>query len=264
VDPVVLLGAFVAGVLTTLAPCVLPLLPVIVGGSVSSGSSVDAGGGSAALATRPKVSPATRRALIVTGSLAVSVLGFTLLLRASTALLGIPPTVWSWVSGGILVALGAAMLFPTAWDTVSGRLGLQGRSTARLQAAADRDGTTGAVLTGAALGPVFSSCSPLYAYVLVTVLPANPVDGLVLLTVYVLGLAGALLVVALAGQRVIAHLGWAADPHGRFRRGLGLAFVLVGVAVALGWDRDLQSWILEHSPVQPWNLDSGFVPEGSA
>ena len=30
-----LFGALVAGVLTTLAPCVLPLLPVIVGGSMA-------------------------------------------------------------------------------------------------------------------------------------------------------------------------------------------------------------------------------------
>ncbi len=262
-DPVVLFGALIAGVLTTLAPCVLPLLPVIVGGSVApaAGPGLDERPGT--VATRRRVSASTRRAFVVAGSLALSVLGFTLLLRASTALLGIPPTVWSWVSGAILVTLGAAMLFPTAWDTVSGRLALQGRSTARLAKAAERDDTVGAVLTGAALGPVFSSCSPLYAYVLVTVLPASPVDGLVLLTVYVIGLAGTLLLVALAGQRLIARLGWAADPHGRFRRGLGLVFVLVGVAVALGWDRDLQAWILEHSPIQPWNLDSGFVPEGS-
>ena len=33
---IALIGALVAGVLTTLAPCVLPLLPVIVGGSITS------------------------------------------------------------------------------------------------------------------------------------------------------------------------------------------------------------------------------------
>ena len=32
-------GALIAGVLTTLAPCVLPLLPVIVGGSMAGGPS---------------------------------------------------------------------------------------------------------------------------------------------------------------------------------------------------------------------------------
>lgn len=261
-DPVLLIGALAAGALTTLAPCVLPLLPVIVGGSVAPAEPAAPQTGRAVAVAR-RTSAGRRRALIVTGSLAASVLLFTLLLRASTALLGIPPEVWSWLSGGILVLLGAAMLFPARWDAVSARLGLQGRSTSRLAAAADRDGVAGAILTGAALGPVFTSCSPLYAYVLVTVLPAAPVDGLALLIMYVVGLAATLLVVALAGQRVIARLGWAADPHGRFRRGLGLVFIVVGIMVALGWDRDLQAWILEHSPVQPWNLDSGFLPEGS-
>ena len=117
------------------------------------------------------------------------------------------------------------------------------------------------MLTGAALGPVFTSCSPLYAYVVVTVLPAEPARGLALLSAYVVGLCGTLLVVALAGQRVVRRLGWAADAHSRLRRGLGVVFVLVGIAVVLGWDRDLQAWLVEHSPVRPWELDSGFIPE---
>lgn len=261
-DPVVLLGALVAGVLTTLAPCVLPLLPVIVGGSMAP-QPTEAPTAAGGVAVRTRQLAPSQRAWIVAGSLAASVLLFTLLLKASTALLGIPPGVWSWVSGGILVGLGLAMALPSAWESVSARLGLQGRSTARLQRAAGTEGAAGAVLTGAALGPVFSSCSPLYAYVVVTVLPAEPVEGLLLLIAYVVGLSGTLLVVSLLGQRVIARLGWAADPHGRFRRWLGWVFVAVGVIVALGWDRDLQAWILEHSPIQPWNLDAGFVPEGS-
>jgi cytochrome c-type biogenesis protein len=244
---VALAGSFLAGVLTTLAPCVLPLLPVVVGGSVVGARDRRAG---------------VRRALLVTASLGASVLAFTLLLRASTALIGVPPQVWSWVSGGLLVVLGLVMLFPAAWDSVAAAARLQGRSTARLSAAREREGTTGAVLTGAALGPVFTSCSPLYAYVVVTVLPAERGYGLALLVSYVVGLCGTLLAVALAGQRLVRRLGWLADPHGVVRRGLGLVFVAVGVIVALGLDRDLQAWILEHSPLRPWELDRGFIPEG--
>ncbi len=44
------------------------------------------------------------------------------------------------------------------------------------------------------------------------------------------------------------------------RRGLGLVFVGVGLMVLTGLDRDLQAWILEHSPVAPWELDSAFLP----
>ncbi len=239
----VLLGAVVAGVLTTLAPCVLPLLPVIVGGSLS---------GSGA---------ATRRAVVVAASLGVSVVVFTLLLRASTALIGIDPEVWNVVAGGLLIALGLVALFPGVWESVSGRLALQQRSNARLSAAQDHEGMLGAVLTGAALGPVFTSCSPLYGYVVVTVIPAEPARGMTLLTAYVIGLSGTLLLVALAGQRLVRRLGWLADSHGWFRRGLGLVFIAVGLLVMLGLDRDLQAWILENSPIRPWELDQGFIPE---
>ena len=194
-------------------------------------------------------------------SLGVSVVAFTLLLKASTALIGIDPMVWSALAGGLLVLLGLVALLPSWWDRLSGRLGLQQRSSAGLSAARDRDGAVGAILTGAALGPVFSSCSPLYAYVIVTVLPAQPAYGFVLLMVYVVGLCVTLLAIALAGQRLVRRLGWLADPHGWFRRGLGLVFVAVGLVVMFGLDRELQAWVLEHSPIRPWELDKGFIPE---
>jgi cytochrome c biogenesis protein CcdA len=239
-----LLGALLAGALTTLAPCVLPLLPVIVGGAA-------AGSGS----RTPLL-----RAVVITASLGASITVFTLALKASTAFIDVPTRTWSLISGGILVLLGLAGAYPDGWEWLSARLSLQGRSDARLRAARSRDGLAGQVLTGAALGPVFSSCSPLYAYVVVTVLPARLGYGLVLLAAYVLGLCATLLAIALAGRRLIAGLGWAADSHGRFRRILGVVFLLVGVSVAFGWDRSLQAWILEHSPVAPWQLDSGFIP----
>lgn len=254
-----LLGAFVAGVLTTLAPCVLPLLPVIVGGSVTTPEQPSHGGG-AAVATRRTTD--VRRALIVTASLGVSVIVFTLLLKVSTALLGIPTHVWSWLAGGLLILLGFVGLFPSQWERISTSLRLQGRSGSALNSARERDGTLGAVLTGAALGPVFTSCSPLYGYVIVTVLPAEPVRGLVLLLAYAFGLCVTLLAVALLGQRLIRRLGWAVDPHAKFRRVLGAVFIAVGLLVATGADKSVQTWILQNSPVQPWNLDTSFVPEG--
>jgi cytochrome c-type biogenesis protein len=259
-----IIGAFVAGVLTTLAPCVLPLLPVIVGSSLAApaAETPDRAGttGGTATATRVRTTP-RRRALVITASLGASIFLFTLVLKASTALIGIPPQVWQWVSGGLLVGLGVVALFPDLWERISAALQLQSRSAAGLTAARSRDGLTGQVLTGAALGPVFTSCSPLYGYVIVTVLPADLGYGLLLLAVYVAGLCGALLAISLLGQRAVAGARWAADPHGRFRRGLGAVFVLIGVLVITGGMREVETWLIEHSPVQPWNLDQGFIPE---
>jgi cytochrome c-type biogenesis protein len=240
-----ILGALIAGVLTTLAPCVLPLLPVIVGGSLGE----------------PSVE-ARRRAYLITASLGGSVILFTLLLRATTALIDIPPTTWQWLSGVILIGLGAVSVFPKVWDRASVNLSLQTASNKQLVAARERGGTLGAILTGSALGPVFSSCSPLYLYVIVTVLPASFGEGMVLLFAYAIGLCGTLLVIALLGQKVMGRARWLANPDGNFKRALGVIFILVGIAVILGLDKDLQFWFIQYSPIRLWELDKGFIPVG--
>ena len=238
-------GAFIAGILTTLAPCVLPLLPVIVGGSIGKPSA-----------------EARKRAYLIAASLGASVIIFTLLLRATTALIDIPALTWQLVSGIILIGLGVVSIFPKLWDAVSAKLSLQRRSNKQLVAARERGGTAGAILTGAALGPVFTSCSPLYLYVIVAVFPASFAEGVVLLLAYAIGLCGALLLVSLLGQKVIGKARWIANPDGNFKRVLGMIFILVGVAVILGLDKDLQFWILEYSPIRLWELDKGFIPAG--
>lgn len=237
------LGALVAGILTTLAPCVLPLLPVIVGGSIGSPSREN-----------------RNRAIVIALSLGISVMVFTLLLRATTALIDISPATWQWLSGGILITLGLITIFPKIWDKTSAGLKLQSRSNKRLVQARNKSGVLGNVLTGSALGPVFSSCSPFYGYVVVTVIPASLSQGLLLLTAYVVGLAGTLLVVALLGQQVMGKARWLANPEGNFKKILGIIFILVGIAIILGLDKDFQSWVIEYSPIRPWELDSEFIP----
>ncbi|WP_047524689.1 cytochrome c biogenesis CcdA family protein [Microbacterium sp. ZOR0019] len=235
-----LAGALLAGALTTLAPCSLTLLPVIVGGSLQGATNRDA----------------TRRAIIITLSLGASVMAFTLLLRATTALIGIPTQAWQLVSGILLITLGLFSVFPGAWDRITHRSGLTGTSARNLDAAHRRGGTLGAILTGAALGPVFTSCSPLFAYVIVTVLPAEPGRGLALLTVYTIGLMAVLLAIALAGQRAVSKMRWAANPHGWFRRGLGILFIVIGILIATGVMQDIEAWILTYSPIAPWEIGS--------
>jgi len=111
----------------------------------------------------------------------------------------IPTSVWQWISGIILIALGIVTIFPKVWDFVSMNLSLQSRSNQKMASARSHKGISGTILTGSALGPVFSSCSPFYGYIVVTVLPASFGEGIVLLLAYVVGLCVALLVIALSG-----------------------------------------------------------------
>jgi thiol-disulfide isomerase/thioredoxin len=106
----------------------------------------------------------------------------------------------------------------------------------------------GDVIVGAALGPVFSTCSPTYFIVLATVLPVSPVLGMVYLFAYTFGLCLALFVVALVGQKIMDKLGIVADPRGWFKRTLGVVFLIVGIAIVAGLDKKTQLFL----------LDSGF------
>lgn len=225
---ILLLVSFLAGGLTVLAPCILPLLPVIVGGSLAGDHRV-----------------AWRRTLTIIGSLSVSVIVFSLLLKGITALLGIPQEVWQYISGGIVLLLGIHFLFPEFWTVAAARFKLQQSSDQQLSRAASKNGTCGAILTGAALGPVFSSCSPTYALILAAILPVSWVLGLIYLTAYVLGMSLVLLLLAYFGRSLTRRLGWSADENGWFRRTLGIMFIVVGIGVIVGWDKVLQTWLLD-------------------
>lgn len=226
----VVIVSFAAGALTILAPCILPLLPIVIGGSVSDGRD-------------------SRRPFIIAASLMASIIAFTLLLKASTAFLGIPQYVWQYISGGLIILLGLALVFPKLWEPIGNRLNIA--SNKALGKAGQKKGIGGAILLGAALGPVFNSCSPTYAFILAVVLPASTGVGLTSIVAYALGLGLMLLLIGLLGQRLIAKLGWAVNPKGWFRRLLGIIFVLVGIFVATGLDRDLQAHIIERGWYDP-------------
>ena len=222
-----LLISFIAGILTVLAPCVLPLLPVIVGGTVSVG--VD-----------------RKRAFTVVASLGASVILFTLILKVSAILADIPQYGWEWISGGILIGFGFVTVLPEIWERL-GFVNALSRSSNRLVAEGyQKQSRLGDILVGAALGPVFSTCSPTYFVILATVLPASFFSGLVDLFAYTLGLTITLLLVALVGQRLVLKLGLASDPRGWLRRGIGILFIIVGLVVFSGAEQKLEAWLLRH------------------
>lgn len=229
-----LILSFFAGVLTVAAPCILPLLPVIVGGSLSKDKKKN-----------------TWRPVIVTASLAVSVVVFTLLLKATTALLNIPAYVWQFFSGGIVIILGINFLFPKLWEVISAKTNLYTKSNKALGKNLTNQTTKGAILTGLALGPVFNSCSPTYAFIVASVLPASFARGLSYLIAYAIGLSAALLLVAFVGQSVITKMGWMTNPKGWFIKVLGIIFICVGLVVMFGIDKQIQEYVLEQGWYDP-------------
>jgi cytochrome c-type biogenesis protein len=230
--------SFIAGVLTVAAPCILPLLPVVIGGALADEDTKN----SRSQWLRP---------LVIAASLAVSVTVFTLLLKATTVLLGVPQFTWQLVSGTIVLLLGMHFIFPALWERVSATTGFFTKANHLLGSAGQKKGYAGAALIGAALGPVFNSCSPTYALIVATVLPVSFLQGTAYLLAYAIGLGATLLLVAYAGQAFVSKLRLFANPHGLFRRSIGVLFVIVAVAVLLGLDKEIQAFVLERGWYDP-------------
>ena len=225
--------SFLAGILTVLAPCILPLLPVIIGGSLTDQNK--------------------KRPLIITLSLGASIVLFTLLLKATTLFIDIPQDFWKWFSASIIFLFAVSLLFPNLWPRISLWFGkiigqkesIEQKSQKVLFKFHNKKGFWPAVILGAALGPVFASCSPTYFLILGTVLPASFFVGVINLIVYALGLSLVMFAVAYAGQRFTKTLNIAANPNGWFKKGLGILFLIVAITIATGYDKKLQTYLLD-------------------
>lgn len=231
--------SFLAGILTVLAPCILPLLPLVLAGSLG----VD---------EPNKSTKAWLKPITITLSLGASIIVFTLLLKATTALLQIPLDVWQYLSGTIIILLGVSICFPTLWDAITLKFGLASKSQRLLASAGDKHGLAKDMLTGFALGPIFNSCSPTYLFIVAAILPASFGTGIYYLISYTFGLCVTLLLIAFAGQSLAEKLGFLASPSSRVRQIIGIVFIIVGTLIFFGLDKKFQTFVLDmgwYSPI---------------
>jgi cytochrome c biogenesis protein CcdA len=216
--------ALFAGALSVLAPCVVGLLPILIGRSVAPGSR-------------------SHSAVLVIIGLCASIFTFTMLFRATTLLVDVPQRVWQYVAGAILVGFGVV---PQLWDGLSTRLRFAEVGDRGARFGIGRQSRVGDLVLGASLGPAFSACSPTYALIVAVILPVTPAEGAGYLIAYLVGLATMMVVIVVGGRRAVRALGWGVDPHGWFRRVLGVFFIMFGVAIATGLDKDLLGFVVEN------------------
>lgn len=240
-----LFGSFIAGMLTVLAPCVLALLPIIIGGSVSGD-------------VRDK-----KRPIIIALSLAISLFIFTLALKATTLFIDVSPLTFTYISGAIIIGLGLLTLFPSVYARLIARLGIEQRAQTTLSKGyKNQRKYLGPIIIGAALGPVFSSCSPVYAYILATVLPVNFGQAMAYIIFYILGLSLVLLLIGYYGQRFVSKIRFASNPKGWFQRSIAILFIVVGLLIITGYDKKFQTFVSTNTPFNFDSLSSKLLPTG--
>lgn len=219
--------AFFAGVLTILAPCVLPILPIILGNSASTKS--------------------IKKPVTIIVSLALSIFLISILLIIFGNIANIRTEVLTKASGVILVLYGIILIFPHLWDQISLKLNLSKVSDEALNSASKKEGFWGDVLIGFALGPIFNSCSPVYFIIILPLLQKSLFEGIGFLLAYLLGLVLVLVLISIFGFTLTRKLKWAVNPNGKFRKALGIVFIIIGVMIFFSLEKQFEAYLLQNS-----------------
>jgi len=200
---------FVAGVVTALSPCVLPVLPIVLAGGAAG-----------------------RRPLAIVAGIVASFTVFTLFAAWLLDSLGLPEDLLRNLAIALLFVVATSLLVPAVGEWLARPLQLLTR-----RSGGDRGG---GFLRGASLGLVFVSCAgPVLAAV--TVIAARReigLDSFLLTLAYAAGAAVPMLAIAFAGAR--AARVFRANAL-LVRRVSGVLVAGAAVAIALGVDRDLQT-----------------------
>ncbi len=216
--------AFLAGGLTVLSPCVLPILPILIGRSLQSHRY-----GPVALVTGLVGGFAVAGSLL--GITASWLTGFANVLRIAAIVL--------------LLLLGILAIFPTWGYRIFGYLPI-----ARWAKEPPRIGLWGEFWLGTQLGLLWTPCAgPVLGGILVLAAVNHQIAGAFgLLIAYGLGAALPLLAIAYGG-RVLSNRVIGLRRHSAVLQKVGGVIVIVtAIAILLGWDVQLQLWLAPFFP----------------
>ncbi|HIE5356053.1 TPA: cytochrome c biogenesis protein DipZ [Stenotrophomonas maltophilia] len=235
-----LLLAYLGGVLTLLSPCILPVLPFVF-----------------ARADRPFL----RSTLPLLLGMALT---FTLV--ASLAAVGSQwvaqaNQIGRWIALLLMALFAVALLWPALADHLLAPLQRVGaRLSARADAAdaAGRGGAWTSLLIGIATGLLWAPCAgPILGLVLTgAALHGASASTSALLLAYALGAVTALALAVWIGGRVFRALQARLGLGNLLRRVLGVAALLAVVAIALGWDTGLLTRL---STVSTARIEQGLL-----
>jgi cytochrome c biogenesis protein CcdA/thiol-disulfide isomerase/thioredoxin len=217
-----MLFALVAGAATALSPCVLPVLPAVLGAGVTGGR---------------------RRPLGVVTGLVLAFTFATVALVYVIDALGLPDDLLRNIAIFTLLGFGVVLLIPSLGD----RIEALGSRIAPGPARVGGDGFGSGLVLGASLGLVYTPCAgPILAGVITVSAAQDFTAGkLAVALAYAIGSGAVLYLLMLGGRRVVDRLG---PYRARIQMATGLAMVLVAVAIAADLDLEFQDAIADDLP----------------
>ncbi len=232
--------ALLAGLLSTLSPCVLPLVPIVVAVAVGEHRL-----GPAALAAGLALS-------FVAIGLFVATIGFSI---------GLDQEVFRSVAAVLLIAVGGALAVPGIALRLAAAAGPAGNwIAARADGLATR-GLGGQFGAGLVLGAVWSPCvGPTLGAASVLAARSEKLAG-VALTMFAFGIGAALPLLAIGTMSREALMRWRGRllaAGGGGKAAMGMLLILIGGSILTGTDKRIEAALVDASPAWLTELTTSF------
>ncbi len=233
-------AAFLAGILTILSPCVLPLLPIIFGAAVHQ---------------HPKAP------LMIAAGLAIGFTTIGLFIATIGFNAGLDPSLFRNGSALLLILFGLFLAVPFAQAGLQKVLAPIGHWASAKSQRVKPTGLSGQFGLGVLLGAVWSPCVGPTLGAAALLAARGEQLHLVALTMAVFGIGAALplLVIGTMGRTLIAKGRMKLALAGRAGKlFLGGGMIAAGLLVLFGFDKQIEIWMLNNGPAIFVDLSTRF------
>ncbi len=226
-----ILFALLAGILTIGAPCILPMLPILLGSSINGSK------------TRP---------LFIASGFALTFSVVALAISFLSSKIGLNPNTVRNIAVILLGIFGLFMIWPTPFEKLTIYLSTISSKANGLAQSAGR-GNFGGFVLGMILGIVWTPCAgPVLGSILTIIATQqNMAVASVLLIAYAIGASIPMLVIAYGGQLAATKVRALAPYTTKIQQIFGVIIIVLAILIFFGYDIILQAKLLEH-----YNFDS--------
>jgi cytochrome c biogenesis protein CcdA/thiol-disulfide isomerase/thioredoxin len=218
--------AFIEGLALSLSPCILPVLPLILGASLGGTKQKPFG--------------------IILGFV-LSFTVFALISRETILAFSINPEIIRNISLFLLVTFGVVMVFPKLsnyWSSKSDTLGHTGH---KLISYVKGDGFYSGLSIGALIGIVWAPCAgPILAAAIIQIIQADSnIAAITTIAAFSLGAGIPMLIIATSGNNIMKHLGFLKKNSYTIRRVFGIIMIAGALSILTGLNIKIINWTAE-------------------
>lgn len=235
--------AFLAGVVTILSPCILPILPIVLSSTIGSFGNAPSIPGQAPQPVRVDYS---RPIGVVTGFI-LSFTFFTLFLSTIVRLSGISADSLRLFSVVVIGLFGVSFLIPQFQILLEKMFS---KLAAFIPQGSAKKGFFPGVLIGLSIGLLWTPCvGPILASVISLAITGTVTfDAFLITFAYALGTAIPMFAIMIGGRKLLQKVPWLLANTSNIQKAFGVVMILTAFAIFFNFDRTFQTYILKTFP----------------